>query len=60
MTKKGVTFLRLMLIVGGSSDLPEVGYKCAKLHLLGMECVRAKLHLHLAERGQTCGRRNPD
>lgn len=49
----------MILIVGGASDIPEVGYKSAKLHLLDMECVQAKLRLRLVERGQICGRRNP-
>lgn len=53
-------FSRIILIEGGASDLPEIGCKCVKLHLLGMECARAKLHLRLVERGQTYGRHNPD
>lgn len=49
----------MILMVGGASDIPEVGYKSATLRLLDMECVQAKLRLRLVERGQICGCRNP-
>lgn len=52
--------LILIMIVGGASDRPEAGCKSATLRPLDMECVQAKLRPRLAERGQTCGRRNPD
>lgn len=53
-------FISIIMIVGGASDIPEAGCKSATLHPLDMECVQAKLRPRLAERGQTCGRRNPD
>lgn len=48
------------MIVGGASDTPEAGCRSATPRPLDMERVQAKLRPRLAERGQTCGRRNPD
>lgn len=46
--------------VGGALHIPVGIHRCAELHLLDMECVRAKPLPHLVERGQTCGCRSPD
>lgn len=46
--------------VGGALHIPAGIRRCAELHLLDTECVRAKPRPHLVERGQTCGCRSPD